>query len=168
MLRRIVDFVLDDDGHWAARLECHHGQHVRHQPPFRVAPWVLDEGARAARIGTPLDCPLCDRCELPDDLVVVRTTATWDEHTMPAGLRRDHRVAAGVWGRLRVEAGALRFVARTEPVTDVIVGPDDAQAIPPDVPHTVEPQGATRFAVEFLAPPGPQGAEHVARSSRDG
>jgi tellurite methyltransferase len=97
-----------------------------------------------------LNCPLCDRCELPDGLVVVRTTATWDERTMPNALRRAHRVASGTWGRLRVEAGSLRFVARTDPLTDVIVESPRAQGIPPDVEHHVEPRGPIRFAIDFL------------------
>lgn len=82
--------------------------------------------------------------------MVVRTTATWDERTMPAALRRAHRVATGTWGRLRVESGSLRFVARTDPMTDVIVESELAQGIPPDVEHYVEPQGPTRLAIDFL------------------
>lgn len=151
MLRRIVGFVADDDGDWAALLECYHRQHVRHRPPFRSAPWVEDAAERDRRIGTTLNCALCDRCELPDGLIVARTTATWDEHTIPNALRRAHRVATGTWGRLRVEAGSLRFVARTDPITDVIVESEVAQGIPPDVEHHIEPQGPTRFAIDFLA-----------------
>ena len=150
MNRDIVAFRPDDAGEWVADLSCLHSQHVRHQPPFRVAPWVLDEGDRAARVGTPLDCPLCDRAELPEGLRVVRTTDVWDERTMPAGLRRAHRVAAGTWGRLRVEHGRLRFRAETRPPLDVVVGSEAPQAIPPEVEHHVEPLGNVRFAVEFL------------------
>jgi tellurite methyltransferase len=152
VLRRIVGFVADEVGDWVARLECHHRQHVRHRPPFRSAPWVVDAAERERRVGTPLDCPLCDRCELPDGLVVLRTSPAWDEHTVPAALRRDHRVATGTWGRLRVAAGTLRFVARTDPLTDVIVDRDGEQNIPPDVEHHVEPRGPTRFAIDFLGP----------------
>ena len=117
-----------------------------------MAPWVEDAAERERHIGTTLDCPLCERCELPDGLTVVRTTATWDDVTMPDALGRAHRVASGAWGRLRVERGSLRFVAHTDPITDVIVGPDGAQCIPPDVEHFVQPRAATRFAIEFLTP----------------
>jgi tellurite resistance-related uncharacterized protein len=150
VLRKIVGFVADELGEWVAQLECHHRQHVRHRPPFRLAPWVEDATARDRRIGSTLDCPLCDRCELPAGLVVMRTTPTWDDATMPDALRRDHRVASRIWGRLRVERGSLRFVARTEPATDVIIVAGDAQGIPPDVEHFVEPRAATRFAIDFL------------------
>lgn len=150
MERAIVAFRSDEAGHWIADLDCLHSQHVRHQPPFRLAPWVMDEAERARRVGSALDCPLCDRAELPEDLRVVRTTATWDERTMPDGLRRAHRIGSGVWARLRVERGWLRFQACTSPALDVLVGPGDAQAIPPEVEHHVAPQGAVSFSVEFL------------------
>ena len=153
-MRRIAGFAVDDIGDRVALLECHHRQHVRHRPPFRVAPWVEDAAERDRRIGTPLDCPLCDRCEIPEGLTVARTTATWDERTMPDALRRAHRVASGTWGRLRVQSGSLRFVARTDPTTDVIVESGTVQGIPPDVEHQVEPQGPTRFAIDFLTVSG--------------
>lgn len=57
--RRITGFHQDDEGHWVAELECGHQQHVRHDPPWQVRPWVLDEVTRTARIGTLLACRLC-------------------------------------------------------------------------------------------------------------
>jgi tellurite resistance-related uncharacterized protein len=150
--RTIVDFHQDEAGDWVAHLSCLHRQHVRHKPPFRSAPWVLDDVERTARIGSALDCPLCDRAELPDGLRVVRTTDVWDEGTAPAGLRRAHHVAPGTWGLLHVEEGRLRFLAETDPPFDVLVGPDTPQPIPPDVEHHVELVGEVRFCVEFLRP----------------
>ncbi len=145
-----MGFRRDEAGDWIAELSCLHAQHVRHHPPFRLAPWVLDDDQREARIGSHLDCPLCDRAELPDDLQVVRKTDVWDEQTLPAALRRAHRVASGTWGRLRVQRGRLRFVADTQPPLDVVVGPETPQAIPPDVEHHVDPLGEVGFFVEFL------------------
>lgn len=152
MERDIVGFVEDDAGAWVAELSCFHRQHVRHDPPFRLAPWVLDEALRAERVGAPLDCPLCDRAELPDGLAVVRVTDTWDDQTMPAGLRRAHRVAGGTWGRLRVEAGEIRFSARTDPAIDVLLVAPSSQAIPPGVEQEVELRGGARFFLELLRP----------------
>ena len=162
MLRTIVGFVADEHGDWVALLDCLHRQHVRHRPPFHPAPWVEDAESRAQRIGTPLACPLCDRCELPADLHVVRTTPTWDDRTMPDALRRAHRIAGGIWGVLRVTSGSLRFVADTDPRTDVAVGPASPQAIPPDVEHHVEPTPGTRFAIELLGPTRPDRGRHDA------
>ncbi len=150
MKRTIVAFHEDDAGDWVAELSCLHRQHIRHQPPFRVAPWILDDAERAARAGSTLDCPLCDRAELPEDLRVVRVTDAWDERTIPAGLRRAHRVAPGTWGLLHVQHGRLRFRLRTEPALDVVVRPGHPQPLPPEVEHEVEPLGQVRFFVEFL------------------
>jgi hypothetical protein len=58
--RRIVGFDQDDVGDWVALLECGHRQHVRHRPPFQERPWVEDADGRAGRLGTPLECRVCD------------------------------------------------------------------------------------------------------------
>lgn len=152
MQRRVVGFTVDDEGDRVVLLDCHHRQHVRHQPPFRLAPWIEDATERERRVGTPWPCPLCDRCEIPADLVVLRTTPTWDEHTLPAALGSSHRVAAGRWGRLRVTSGAVRFVAATEPPTDVVVDAAGTHGIPPDVEHHLELDGPARVAIDFLGP----------------
>ncbi|MEW6542533.1 MAG: DUF3565 domain-containing protein [Nitrospirota bacterium] len=60
MKRTIVGFRRDDEGHWVAELDCAHSQHVRHNPPLVERPWVLTDEGRAGRIGTALDCRLCD------------------------------------------------------------------------------------------------------------
>lgn len=44
-----------------AELACGHRQHLRHEPPWQVRAWVTDAAERAARIGAPIECPLCDR-----------------------------------------------------------------------------------------------------------
>jgi hypothetical protein len=60
LLRAITGFHLDDEGHWVAELECGHGQHVRHDPPWQVREWVTTEAGRKSRLGTELDCLRCD------------------------------------------------------------------------------------------------------------
>ena len=151
MQRAITGFHLDADGDWVAELVCGHNQHVRHRPPFQVRPWVLDEAGRAARVGTALNCPRCDRCELPDDLRLARSGPRWDATSMPAGLLRAHRLAGGTWGRLLVHEGRLRYAAATDPALDVEIGPGGTQAIPPDVEHHVQPVGPVSFSIDFLA-----------------
>ena len=61
MRRRITGFHQDDERHWVAELECGHTQHVRHDPPWQVRPWVVTEAGRRGRLGTALDCVECDR-----------------------------------------------------------------------------------------------------------
>lgn len=66
MQRRIVDFHLDAEGDWVARLECGHNQHVRHRPPWINRPWVVTAQGRAEALGKPLDCVKCDTGAPPD------------------------------------------------------------------------------------------------------
>ncbi len=50
----------DDERHWVAELECGHTQHVRHDPPWQVRPWVVSPEGRAGRLGTTLECRRCE------------------------------------------------------------------------------------------------------------
>jgi hypothetical protein len=61
--RRIVAFHQDELGHWVADLECGHGQHMRHDPPWTSRPWVLQDDTRNAVLGTTLVCRRCERGE---------------------------------------------------------------------------------------------------------
>jgi len=151
--RTIVGFHEDDVGDWVAELSCLHGQHVRHQPPFRERPWVVDAVGRAAHVGTELDCPLCDRAELPDGLAPDRTAGPFTDATLPGGLRSAHRVAAGRWGVLRVLEGEVTLVFEAPPPTSARLVAGESHPIPPEVPHHVEPAGTFELAVDFLVRP---------------
>ena len=61
MKQPIAAYHLDDEGHWVADLQCGHGQHVRHDPPWQSRPWVTTPEGREAHLGTELNCVLCDR-----------------------------------------------------------------------------------------------------------
>ena len=63
MQRAIVGFDRDEEGHWRALLECGHRQHVRHDPPWTVREWVTTEEGRAGKLGTMLNCKLCEQDE---------------------------------------------------------------------------------------------------------
>lgn len=151
MIRTIDGFSQDDQGDWVAELSCLHRQHVRHQPPFRERPWVETRAGRDAHLGTDVDCPLCDRAELPDGLEVVRTAGPFDAGTLPAGLRRTHRVPDRTWGLLQVLDGAVGFRLETDPPRDVRLGAGEAQPIPPGVDHLVRTEGPVRLALELLS-----------------
>ncbi|MCL4455385.1 MAG: DUF3565 domain-containing protein [Deinococcus sp.] len=60
MKRRIVNYQRDGEGHWVAKLECGHTQHIRHLPPFWNRPWVETLEGRAGMLGQELDCKACD------------------------------------------------------------------------------------------------------------
>jgi hypothetical protein len=58
--REILGFHQDEAGEWVAELACGHRRHVRHRPPFEVRPWVVEAEGRRQRLGTPLECGLCE------------------------------------------------------------------------------------------------------------
>ena len=57
--RRITGFHQDEHGDWVAELDCGHGQHVRHDPPWQVRPWTTTATGRQARIGEVMHCVKC-------------------------------------------------------------------------------------------------------------
>jgi len=59
--RTIVDFHQDDQGERLATLACGNERHVRHRPPLFPGSWVLEAEGGGKRIGTPLECGLCDQ-----------------------------------------------------------------------------------------------------------
>ena len=151
MQRKISGFQQDELGDWVAELECHHRQHVRHRPPFQLRAWVETAEGRHEHVETTLDCPLCDRAELPEGLIIARTAGPFDESSLPAGLRRDHRVADGTWGRLRVVSGSTHFTMQTETPFTVELHTGDSQPIPPGVVPigSLSPPARSRWIFSF-------------------
>ena len=58
--KKITGFHQDENKDWVAELECGHGQHVRHNPPWMNREWVLSEEGRAQHLGREVDCKKCD------------------------------------------------------------------------------------------------------------
>lgn len=82
-----------------------------------------------------------------------RSTPVFDETTLPPGLRAEHRVKAGVWGRIRVLEGRLKLTF-IEPPSELILTPGTAGRLLPEQPHFVEPLGPMKMRVDFYdAPP---------------
>ena len=149
MKRTIVGFRLDEEDHWVAELDCGHGWHVRHQPPFVERPWVASEDGRRSRLGSELDCVRCDRMEWPEGLTVYNRTPEFDETTIPAGLRSEHSTKRGVWGRIRVLSGVLHYHVNAPVGRTFRLDPESSGVVVPELTHRVEPEGPVRFHVEF-------------------
>ena len=149
MNRAIAGFRLDEQGDWVADLDCGHGQHVRHRPPFVSRPWVVTETGRESMLGTGLDCVRCDRMEWPEGLSAYRRTLEFDETTIPSGLRSEHATKPGAWARIHVVSGALRYRVGAPIHRSFRIGPASSAVVVPEVPHRVEPEGPVRFFIEF-------------------
>lgn len=81
-----------------------------------------------------------------------RSTPVFDEDSLPAALRREHRTKPGVWGVIRVLEGRLklRLLDRS---SETILTPDAPGVVGPDQPHLVEPLGPMRMQVDFYHVP---------------
>ena len=75
----------------------------------------------------------------PSSKVPYKCTPIFDETTLPAGLRREHRTKAGVWGAIRVLEGRLRYQV-LEPNSEVILEPG------PSRPPAARPTPSRRAA----------------------
>jgi tellurite resistance-related uncharacterized protein len=145
----MLAFALDEEGEWIVHLDCGHRRHLRHRPPLVTTPWLLDPAEREARVGQSVECHRCARREWPDTLEAYKETRVFTEVDTPAGLLDDHRIKAGVWGRLEVLGGTLRLIFPA-PIADAVeLAPGEWSAIPPELPHRVELMGSARFKVVF-------------------
>jgi tellurite methyltransferase len=150
MQRAMRGFHQDTEGHWAAELACGHAQHVRHQPPFTLRPWVATSEGRAGRIGQELECPLCDRKEMPAGHGPYKRTASFTRETVPQGLLQRHSTKAGVWALVHVSRGALEFFeAEAGGESRQLVRAGQTAVIRPELEHRVAPLEDVEFFVEF-------------------
>lgn len=66
MKQPISGYHKDEHDDWVAELECGHYQHVRHNPPWALRPWVTTKKGRDSRIGHSLKCKKCNHDEPKD------------------------------------------------------------------------------------------------------
>ena len=86
---------------------------------------------------------------MPPGVRPYRRTPIFNESTMPAGLRREHRTQVGVWALITVLDGQLWF--RTfEPPRKAILTKGETAAVAPEQVHEVDPNGSVQFYIEFF------------------
>lgn len=90
--------------------------------------------------------------ETQPSIAPYKSTSVFDENTLPAGFRREHRTKPGVWGIIRVLEGRLRYKV-LEPASETILDPTHPGLVSPDVPHLVEPLGPMKLRLEFYDQP---------------
>jgi tellurite resistance-related uncharacterized protein len=91
---------------------------------------------------------------LPPDAAAYQRTPEFSESSIPAALRRRHTTKPGVWGRICVLEGSLRYRILEPAQEDHVLSPGRPGIVEPEVPHEVEPLGRVRFFVEFLRESG--------------
>lgn len=88
---------------------------------------------------------------LPETVTEYRRTRIFTNEDVPAALTRAHDTKPGVWGRLEVLRGSLRYhVLEGDHVGTYTINKGEAGVITPAVKHRVEPTGPASFQVVFL------------------
>lgn len=111
---------------------------TQHSLTVRAAAMMTDLIERSAQFG-----------EAPPAPVPYKRTDIFDENTLPAGLRREHRTKPGVWAVIRVLEGQLRYQVLEPTCEALILEPGRPGLVRPEEPHLVEPLGHIRMQVEF-------------------
>ncbi|MCM2458170.1 DUF1971 domain-containing protein [Rhizobium sp. CG4] len=78
--------------------------------------------------------------------VPYKTTASFDEVSLPAALLRDHSLKAGSWGLIRVEEGSIQY---HEGGISRVIEPDSPAIIPPISSHRLALTGPVKLKIEF-------------------
>jgi tellurite resistance-related uncharacterized protein len=86
---------------------------------------------------------------LPANVSLLRRTPDFTESTVPPGLLRSHKTADGIWGKIVVLEGTLRYRILGPEPEEVVLAPDKYGVIEPGVGHEVVPLAGVRFFVEF-------------------
>lgn len=81
-------------------------------------------------------------------MAAYRSTPVFDENTLPAALRADHRTKAGTWGVINVIEGALQLTL-LDPPEALLLSPGRPGLVNPGQTHFVTPIGAMRMRVDF-------------------
>ena len=147
---RIAGFHQDDEGVWVAELECGHNQHVRHEPPFKLAPWVTSEASRREKVGVALPCDFCRMPKIPTRARVYKSTPTWGDQEVPKGLRASHTLKADTWARIVVEHGRVAYVLEDQGDFMLILRPGVDGTVGPGRSHHIAPVAGARLHIEFL------------------
>ncbi len=86
---------------------------------------------------------------LPEHVVHYKSSPVFTDGTVPAALQRGHTTAAGVWGRITVLEGSLRYRITGAGPEELILTPARHGVVEPQVEHEVEVIGPVKFRVDF-------------------
>ncbi|MDH5231291.1 MAG: DUF1971 domain-containing protein [Gammaproteobacteria bacterium] len=85
---------------------------------------------------------------LPEDVHAFRTTDTFDQDSIPAGLLKEHQLKENTWGKIHIIEGKL-ILEFLDNGNLQVLSKDKPGIIPPQVFHQVRAVEGVRFYVEF-------------------
>jgi tellurite resistance-related uncharacterized protein len=97
-----------------------------------------------------------------------RHSPIFDAANLPVALTRTHTTKAGVWAKIEIIEGRLRYCVDGGPTQ--ILTPEQPGLIKPGQPHSVAIEdAATRFRIAFYdRPPGTEEVTHEPHGSGEG
>lgn len=91
--------------------------------------------------------------DLPVGAICYWRSGLLDQHNLPAGLMREHRLKEGTWGVLNLRSGAIEFAWDDERGGKVELSAPARMVVPPAVPHHVDVRGPFTLEIEFHREP---------------
>lgn len=88
--------------------------------------------------------------QLPITVAAYKCTDTFTEQTIPNGLLKSHSTKSGVWGKIVVLEGELRYRILEPTLEEHVLTTEHFGVVEPQVLHEVMPLGKVSFYVEFL------------------
>lgn len=82
------------------------------------------------------------------EAIPYRSTPIFDQDSLPKALRLRHDTKEGVWGLIRVLEGRVRLTY-LDPLSEIILTPDNPGLVLPQQPHFVQPLGLMKMQVDF-------------------
>ncbi|MFT6437351.1 MAG: tellurite resistance-related uncharacterized protein [Candidatus Azotimanducaceae bacterium] len=86
---------------------------------------------------------------LPKTVAPYKQTPEFDEVTIPKGLLKAHSTKNGVWGKIVILEGELRYQINEPEITHYTLDESCHGVVEPEIKHEVAPLGKVRFYVEF-------------------
>lgn len=90
---------------------------------------------------------------LPPGAVCYRRIGPFDQHSLPAGLLREHQLKEDVWGVVTMLAGSIGFTWDDARGGTIDFRAPESLTIPPAVPHHVTATGPFTLEIEFYRLP---------------
>ena len=87
--------------------------------------------------------------KLPGNVTPYQKTPQFNETSIPKGLLKAHQTKNGVWGKIVVLEGELRYTINEPILETYVLDENNHGVVEPTVYHEVAPLGEVRFYVEF-------------------
>lgn len=84
---------------------------------------------------------------IPDN-VVAYNKKDYTDKTTPGMMKNNHSVRMGVWGKIVVEKGAVKYEIPSQGEEHLLT-PDNPGVIEPLMVHRIDPQPGARFYLEL-------------------